>query len=97
MLIDMSGGRCKRCGYAKCNRALSFHHREPDKKSFPLTLDRMWGKNWEVIVEEWEKCDLLCLNCHAEVEDEIASKRDTRYQQLRREHIGRGCGGSTQS
>jgi hypothetical protein len=27
-LIDMFGGKCKICNYSKCERALSFHHRD---------------------------------------------------------------------
>lgn len=69
-LIDMAGGGCIRCGYNKSNRALSFHHRDRTTKEFGISLNNLWSKKWEVLLEEFAKCDLLCMNCHAEVEDE---------------------------
>ena len=68
-LIQMSGGRCIKCGYNKNIRGLSFHHRDPDKKEFGLNINSL-GRNWDSILKEFYKCDLLCLNCHAEVESE---------------------------
>ena len=73
-LYQKHGGKCKVCGYDKCKRALSFHHRDPSQKLFGLTMNNLWCKNRIVIDEEANKCDLLCSNCHAEVEDEIARK-----------------------
>jgi 5-methylcytosine-specific restriction endonuclease McrA len=68
-LYQKSGGKCQKCGYSKCDRALTFHHRNPDEKLFGLSLNKLWSKNIELIEKEWAKCDLLCMNCHAEVED----------------------------
>lgn len=74
-LYDQKGGKCQKCGYSKCARALSFHHRNPYEKKFGLTLNNLWSKNINEINQEAEKCDLLCSNCHAEVED--AKARET--------------------
>jgi hypothetical protein len=71
-LIERSGGKCKRCGYNKNRRALTFHHLDPEKKLFGLTLNQLWSKSQQLIDEEWAKCEMLCMNCHAEIEDEIA-------------------------
>jgi predicted Zn-ribbon and HTH transcriptional regulator len=68
------GNKCKICGYNKCKRSLSFHHRNPSDKLMNLGLNTLWAKNREVIKAEVEKCDLLCLNCHTEIEDSIARK-----------------------
>jgi hypothetical protein len=68
-LVDLSGGSCKICGYNKSYRALCFHHRDPSKKSFSLDLRRLSNRSWEKILEEFEKCDLLCSNCHMELHD----------------------------
>jgi hypothetical protein len=74
-LVDMYGGKCKECGYNKCFRSLSFHHREPALKKFKLDLRSLRGKSWSSLLEEAAKCDLLCLNCHMELEDEIGRSR----------------------
>ena len=71
-LYESRGGKCEKCGYEKCLRALSCHHRKPEDKLFGLALNNLWSKNEKLIYEEFKKCDLLCLNCHAEIEDDIA-------------------------
>jgi len=78
-LIEMSGGKCITCGYDKCVRCLSFHHREPEKKLFCLSVNELWSRKWEVILSEWQKCDLLCIRCHLELEDK---KNDFEYWKL---------------
>jgi hypothetical protein len=70
-LIEMSGGGCSKCGYNKSRRALTFHHLDRESKLFGLTLNHLWAKAWEVLLSEWEKCELVCQNCHAEIEDEF--------------------------
>jgi len=72
ILIEKSGGKCIKCGYNKCKRALVFHHRDRTTKIFGLDLHNLWSQSLESIEQEFSKCDLLCANCHAEVEDEIA-------------------------
>lgn len=67
--IEYKGGKCQRCGYSKCSRALGFHHRDPQQKEF--SIGSRGNKSWETIRAELDKCDLLCANCHAEVHDEI--------------------------
>lgn len=62
--VEYLGGKCRRCGYNKCLAALEFHHRNPSEKEF--SWDRLRGRSWGSIVEELDKCDLLCSNCHKE-------------------------------
>ena len=64
-VILMRGGKCERCGYDKCEDALCFHHRDPSTKKFQLSM-QSGSTKWEDYLEESKKCDLLCLNCHAE-------------------------------
>lgn len=68
-LISYKGGKCLRCGYNKieCPRAFSFHHRSPSEKDFTIS-----AKSWSLdrLKKEVDKCDLLCVRCHAEVHDE---------------------------
>lgn len=73
-LIENAGGKCKLCGYNKNRRALSFHHLDRKDKLFCLTLNNLWSKSWEILLTEANKCDLLCLNCHAEIEDGLSGK-----------------------
>lgn len=66
-LVELKGGKCQRCLYDKCLAALEFHHRDPSTKRFNLTLTNMTQK-WSRVLEEAEKCDLLCANCHREIQ-----------------------------
>jgi 5-methylcytosine-specific restriction endonuclease McrA len=63
----MSGGCCSICGYKKNYSALQFHHLNPEDKVFNLDGRKLSNTNWESIKKEWEKCQLLCSNCHAEI------------------------------
>jgi hypothetical protein len=63
--IELLGGKCYNCGYNKNMGALSFHHRDPRTKEF--NWDKIRLQKWENVIKELEKCDLLCMNCHAEV------------------------------
>jgi len=77
-LVKLAGGCCKKCGYNKSMRALTFHHREPDQKKFGLTQSQLWSRKWSEIMNEFNKCDIYCQNCHAEKEDEL-KKNDPNY------------------
>lgn len=66
VLVKMLGGKCARCGYKKSIVALSFHHIRPKDKLFDLSHNGNIMYTWEEIVAEAKKCQLLCLNCHAE-------------------------------
>ena len=74
-LIDLAGGQCKLCGYKKCIGALTFHHRDPATKLFGLSTNNL-NKPWEMVLAEAEKCELLCIRCHMEVEEEIRANSD---------------------
>ena len=70
LLIELSGGKCARCGYSEFNSALEFHHIVPgDKEKKPSdVIDRFsYGGTqdmWDGLVREISKCVLLCSNCH---------------------------------
>jgi hypothetical protein len=55
------------CGYNKNHAALCFHHIEPTLKSFQIDLRRCSNSSWDNLSKEVSKCQLLCLNCHAEL------------------------------
>ena len=64
MLIAYAGGKCQKCGYDKCSRALEFHHLDPNEKDFGIS--KTLTKNIQALKTEVDKCILLCSNCHAE-------------------------------
>lgn len=72
-LVTEVGGKCIKCGYSKCLRALNFHHRDPKEKLFPLSMKTTLA--WARLLEEAKKCDLLCANCHMELHDEERGAR----------------------
>lgn len=72
-LIKMFGGKCVKCGYKKCMRALEFHHLEKDGKEFALSA-LGYTCSWERLVREAKKCLLICSNCHREIEEELESE-----------------------
>lgn len=63
--VAYKGGKCKICGYNKNHAALGFHHRDSSTKDFEWTKLRL--RSWKRIIEELDKCDLVCSNCHAEI------------------------------
>jgi 5-methylcytosine-specific restriction endonuclease McrA len=66
--VELLGGKCSRCGYSKCLRALQFHHVDPATKLFGIA-EKGVTRAWYKVVEELKKCVLLCANCHAEEEE----------------------------
>jgi Zn ribbon nucleic-acid-binding protein len=65
--VEIMGGQCVACGYSRCVDALSFHHRDPAEKDFEISRKRTRKGITKEIKAELRRCDLLCLNCHAEV------------------------------
>lgn len=53
------------CSYDRCMDALQFHHLDPSEKDFVLSRVGTWA--WQRIVNELDKCVLLCCRCHTEV------------------------------
>lgn len=62
--VEYKGGKCLICGYNKCVNALTFHHINPEEKSFGISGGT---RSFEKLKPELDKCVLLCHNCHAEV------------------------------
>lgn len=70
LALEYGGGKCQLCGYKKCIRALSFHHKDPNKKDFGLSA-RGFTRSWEKTKPELDKCLLVCANCHMEIHEGI--------------------------
>lgn len=64
-LVSYKGGKCEICGYGKCVSALEFHHINPNEKEF--TFSRGMVFSYKRLVDEVDKCMLLCANCHREI------------------------------
>ena len=66
----MLGRKCSNCGYDRCLDAIQFHHKDPATKKFEIS-DSIFGKSGNYtekeIIEEVNKCLLLCANCHFEL------------------------------
>ena len=66
-LIRLKGGKCEICGYDKNIAALEFHHLDPNVKSFQLDSRHLSNTTRDKIIEELDKCILVCANCHREL------------------------------
>jgi hypothetical protein len=55
---------CKDCGYNTNPYALQFDHINDDKKNSVSNLIRS-DYSWKTILEEIDKCEVRCANCHA--------------------------------
>lgn len=72
--IEYLGGSCIVCGYNKSARALTFHHRNRDEKEYTISQIKDWS--WNKIQNELDKCDLVCFNCHMEIEEEFDNNKN---------------------
>lgn len=55
--------KCSKCpeDHVSC---LEFHHRDPSKKEHSISNMLAQGRSLDKILEEIEKCEVLCSNCH---------------------------------
>lgn len=64
-LVTLKGGACSICGYCKNLAALHFHHLRD--KTLELDARNMANRSEKVLLEELDKCILVCGNCHMEL------------------------------
>jgi len=56
---------CAHCGYKGKPEALDHHHVDPSNKIIAVASHwRTSYKQFEKMKKEWEKCIVLCANCH---------------------------------
>ena len=60
--IKYLGGKCQRCKGIFHPSVYDFHHRDSSEKEGNFTAFR--DAKWGALIEELNKCDLLCANCH---------------------------------
>jgi hypothetical protein len=58
------GKSCKYCGWSEHYEILQFHHRDPKEKSFKMSKGNIGNLSYGKIIEEINKCDLICPNCY---------------------------------
>lgn len=70
-IVQLKGGKCTKCGYDKCLSAMEFHHINPNEKDFNFAQYRhtSFEKNKKIIMQELDKCILVCANCHREIHE----------------------------
>lgn len=73
-IINLKGGKCEICGYDKNIAALEFHHINQEEKSFQLDSRHLSNTNVKNILNELNKCILICANCHREIHNKDFNK-----------------------
>lgn len=63
-VIQIMGGKCNRCNYARNPACLELHHIDPNTKEHDWNKLRLL--KWETVIKEIQKCELLCCRCHRE-------------------------------
>jgi len=88
-LVKLSGGGCANCGYKKNLYSLNFHYKDASQKKFNLDARNISNRSWESVLEEYNKCVLLCSNCHGEIHnpemdmDKIEEKIEESYGKIK--------------
>lgn len=59
----MQNKSCVRCGESDI-RVLEFDHIDPATKEMSIARAMTYGRSWQAILSEIEKCQILCANCH---------------------------------
>lgn len=55
---------CSRCGWNEHPSALEYHHLDPSAKKLAVARFVNFSYGIETILQEIDKCTLLCANCH---------------------------------
>jgi len=65
-LVEYKGGSCERCGEEYHPNVFDFNHHDGMQKNFGMSQAN-FQRSWKSLIEEADKCHLLCANCHREV------------------------------
>jgi hypothetical protein len=71
--VAYKGGCCVKCGYDRCISALEFHHLDPAQKEFTIAINAQ-TRSWQTLVNELDKCILVCCRCHREIHHDLLNK-----------------------
>ena len=64
-IMESKGGKCECCGHTGQPCDFDLHHRDPRTKENQLSGGNL--RSWNKILEEIDKCHLLCAICHRRV------------------------------
>lgn len=79
-MVEYKGSKCSQCDYNKPFLSVyHFHHIDPSQKKFSLS-SKGCSRGWSKIIDELDKCILLCANCHSELhEKEFTESRQNDF------------------
>ena len=63
-LVEQRGSTCAICNQQYPPNLFDFHHVYPDTKLFGLSVKSMTDHHWQKVLEEANKCLMVCANCH---------------------------------
>lgn len=63
VLIGLKDNECFGCHNTYPHYMYDFHHVDPSTKKFKLSGNGL-NRKWDLVLEEIEKCVMLCPNCH---------------------------------
>lgn len=76
-LVEYKGGKCVECGFVGDAVSFDFHHTKSNKD---FNIAGNYNRTWKILLEEVDKCVLLCSNCHRVVHSKISFRfKDTFY------------------
>lgn len=82
IILDMHNNKCSHCGFNGGPRTLCFHHINPSTKLFELTPTNLDNHTYDEVINECNKCILLCHNCHCILHDLEDSKLKSRQSKV---------------
>jgi len=72
-LVRLSGSRCQECHRSYESVCYDFHHITPTNKLFNLSGSNL-VRSWSSIINELDKCIMLCSNCHRVIHELLKVK-----------------------
>lgn len=96
-ILNYAGNKCVLCGYNRCSAALEFHHVDASTKDIGISALIRRHPTLGDLIEEVNKCVLLCVNCHREAHAKmygVVSKQALSHRKLKQQCVdykGGGC------
>jgi 5-methylcytosine-specific restriction endonuclease McrA len=87
--VRYKGGKCELCGHKGLPASFDFHHTNPKEKEFAIS-QLPHTRSWERLKTELDKCQLLCANCHREVEFKKTMSQKLFIPDLIKKYCGSG-------